>query len=383
MKKIKGITWDHPRGYQPLRAAVKEWSKQNTTCDLIWDVRSLKDFGDYPIDKLCETYDLILVDHPFMGDAADKEILLPLDRYLSDSFIQLQQQESIGKSFESYIYHDHLWALPIDSAAQVAAYRRDLFEDLQLTPPATIDELDQFTDSIPAGRYLGIPLCPTDMWCVFLTLCAQYSEGKPFQDNLIDSDAAISALNTIKRWKEKIHPESLRMNPIQMLNYMSRLDDIVYIPYIFGYSNYSKTGFSGKTIHFRNSPVSSPDSITTLLGGVGIAISSKSIYIDESLNFIELILSKEIQKGLYYCEGGQPAHNSAWQDEAINLDCNNYFRNIRQTIDKAYMRPRHVHFNNFQEKAAELLHHSMSNQGNSKKIILEINDLYNRICFQY
>lgn len=380
MKTLKGITWDHPRGYQPLRAAVPLWKKTAAVGDLVWDVRSLKDFGDYPIEKLCEKYDLLLVDHPFMGEAALTNILLPLDKHLSEEFIKKQEQESIGKSFQSYWYENHLWALPIDAAAQVAAFRKDLLEHNQLNLPVTLDDMESMAEKLPGDKYIGIPLSPTDIWCTFLTLSAQYSRGTFFSENGINPVTGAQALQRIRTWIPFLHPESLDMNPIHMLDFMSEFDEVVYVPFIFSYSNYSRKAFPGKTVHFSNAPISEPSGISTLLGGVGIAISAQSEHIDEALSFIRFILSENIQKRLYYREGGQPAHSSVWNDKRINDDCNNYFINIRQTLDHAYVRPQIKGFNRFQEQAADLLNAAVRTDEQSGDIVEKINRLYQRIC---
>ena len=57
--ELKGITWDHPRGYDPLIAVSKEYAKVNLNIRVKWDVRTLKEFGDMPIENLIGKYDLI------------------------------------------------------------------------------------------------------------------------------------------------------------------------------------------------------------------------------------------------------------------------------------------------------------------------------------
>ena len=76
MIELKGMAWDHPRGYEPLPAASSEFSRNNSNVLVNWDVRSLKEFGDMPIESLIERCDLITIDHPYMGQA-DKNGLLP------------------------------------------------------------------------------------------------------------------------------------------------------------------------------------------------------------------------------------------------------------------------------------------------------------------
>lgn len=380
MKKvIKGISWDHPRGYKPLRAASQRWMEQNPDLELKWDVRTLKEFGDYPLEKLIETYDMILVDHPFMGEAADKEILIKLDQFLSPEFISVQQQESVGSSFESYCYGGHHYALPIDAAAQVSAFRYDLLQELGLETPNALEQVEEFCQQLPKEKYVAIPLCPTDIWCVYLSLSAQFTADDIFNKQGVKPDAGRFAVEQIKSWLSFIHPKSLKMNPISLLNSMSSNNEIVYSPFLFGYTNYSRMGYNEHLVNFGNVPRFENSKKSSLLGGVGIAISANSDYRVEALDFVQYVLSPEIQKGLYYKYGGQPAHLTAWKDKANNEDCSNFFLDTLCTLQNAYVRPRHKGFNRFQENAAEILHGAICEGMESSKIVEKINSLHQNL----
>jgi multiple sugar transport system substrate-binding protein len=317
MEIIKGITWDHPRGYQPLRAKATEWVQKNKV-DVKWDIRTLKEFGDYPIEHLINLYDLIILDHPYVGSAAANKLLLPLDEHLPAAFLKTQQQQSIGEGFNSYWYNNHCWSLPIDAAAQVAAYRKDITDSIKWALPKDTTKLSEAVIELPKKYRVGIPLCPTDIWCVFLTLCAQYSNGNVFvEDEGIDISAGGWALEQIRSWKPFLHEASFNMNPIQMLEYMSEADDIVYIPFTFGYTNYARKGCSNKLIHFCNSPKYTIEGKSSILGGAGLAISANTTHLKECLDFVQFILSVDIQQGAYYQNGGQSAHLTAWLNEEI------------------------------------------------------------------
>ncbi|NND79122.1 MAG: carbohydrate ABC transporter substrate-binding protein, partial [Maribacter sp.] len=67
--QLKGIAWDHPRGYEPLVALSNRFMQSHPDLKIKWDIRSLKEFGDMPIEDLIEAYDLITIDHPYMGQA--------------------------------------------------------------------------------------------------------------------------------------------------------------------------------------------------------------------------------------------------------------------------------------------------------------------------
>ena len=67
MIHLQGMAFDHPRGFAPMRATSEKFQVSNPDLRISWDARSLKDFEDYPIEKLAEKYDLIMMDHPFIG----------------------------------------------------------------------------------------------------------------------------------------------------------------------------------------------------------------------------------------------------------------------------------------------------------------------------
>src|SRR5262245_37138405 len=115
MITLKGITWDHPRGYAPLREVAELWKKltygNGQLVSVEWTTRSLKDFGDYGLDDLAAQYDLLIIDHPHMGTVTAGNCLLPLDEYLSKAFLDEQRRQSVGPSFDSYLFEGHRWAL--------------------------------------------------------------------------------------------------------------------------------------------------------------------------------------------------------------------------------------------------------------------------------
>ena len=375
MIELKGITWDHPRGYEPLIAVSQEFTKRHPNISINWDVRSLKEFGDTPIEDFIHKYDFITVDHPYMGQANKNELLLPLDTYISPIALEELSHQFVGPSFQSYLYNGHLYALPIDAATLVAAHRKDLFERLGLTLPQSRKELEAFYKKIPSGYSVAWPLCPTDLWCSFLTLCAQ-DDGRDFiRKHKINENLGSGVLDELKYHLEYLHPKSIQWNPIQVLDELGREEKIIYSPYLFGYTNYARKGYSQHIVHFSNSPVKPEYDISTILGGVGLAISAKCKHISEAMKYSKYVASTEIQKGLYTQNGGQPASLEAWQDKENNILCNNFFNDTFKTMETAYVRPQYPGWNLFQEQGAALLHQGILKNIPSYKIIRNLNEL--------
>ena len=125
---LKGITWAHSRGFTPLMAYAQRFGELNPDVEVKWQKRTLQQFADFPVEKLAEKYDLLIIDHPWVGCAAATEYVLPLEEYLSKEFLDGQVQNTVGGSHLSYNYNCHQWALAIDAAVPAASYRADLFE---------------------------------------------------------------------------------------------------------------------------------------------------------------------------------------------------------------------------------------------------------------
>src|SRR5262245_44074202 len=107
-------------------ATAQRFGETQPGVEIVWQKRSLQEFADYPIEKLAETFDLLVIDHPFVGYAAAHPVLLPLDEWLPADFLADQAAHSVGVSHASYQYGGHPWALAMDAATPCSAYRPDL-----------------------------------------------------------------------------------------------------------------------------------------------------------------------------------------------------------------------------------------------------------------
>src|SRR3954464_13527504 len=121
---LKGMTWSHPRGYDPMVACAKLWHEK-TGVTVIWDQRSLQDFESFPVETLAREYDLIVIDHPHVGQITAENCLAPLDLPGRAADSARLQQSSLGPSYASYQWQGRQWAFPIDAATQVQAWRPD------------------------------------------------------------------------------------------------------------------------------------------------------------------------------------------------------------------------------------------------------------------
>ncbi len=380
MIQLKGIAWDHPRGYEPLIACSKEFSKRNPHVQIEWDIRSLKEFGDMPIEDLIGKYDFITIDHPYMGQADANNLLLDLKTQIPSDVLAMHSEQSVGPSFESYNLNNQLYALPVDAAALIGAYRKDMLLNLGLNNlPENRADLFDFYKKLPSDIFVAWALYPTDFWCVFLTICAQEA-GRDFIKNYtINKDVGVSALDEIKRHLEFIHPESMNWNPIQILDKMGAGDDIVYSPYLFGYTNYSRKGYAKNLVYFTNSPINPKHHISTILGGVGLAISANCKEVQTAVDFVSFAAHPDVQEDVYTSAAGQPGNLSAWTSKTNNELCSDFFVNTLKTMENAYVRPQHPMWNSFQEQGAHLLHEGVLKKVESVSLMKQLNELYQSV----
>src|SRR5262245_34305940 len=124
MVKLKGMTWSHPRGYDPMVACSAIW-KEKTGVEVVWEKRSLQDFETFPVEELAASYDLIVIDHPHVGQITRENCLLPLDEADHADEVAAIAAGTVGRSFPSYNWQGRQCGFPIDAATQVQAYRPD------------------------------------------------------------------------------------------------------------------------------------------------------------------------------------------------------------------------------------------------------------------
>ncbi|MEC3907856.1 extracellular solute-binding protein [Tamlana sp. 2201CG12-4] len=372
--KLKGITWDHSRGYCPMVATAQRFSEIHPNVEIEWDKRSLQGFADEHIDQLALNYDLLVIDHPWAGYAADTKIILPLNDYLPESFLEDQKNNSVGRSYESYNFGGDQFALPIDAATPVASSRPDLMERMNLSLPKTFNELLH----LASKGVVTMPGIPIDTLMNFYMFCGVSGET-PFQspDQVVNEDVGKRALDMLKELADRLNPEFFYWSPIQVCEAMTTRDDLAYCPWAYGYSNYSRKGYTSKLLHYHNLINDDKNEIyRSTLGGTGLAISTKSKYKEIASEYAMLVANPGSQSTLFFENGGQPGHKKAWEDENVNAQSANFFKSTLKTLDNAFLRPRYNGYMHFQDNAGDVIRDYLMNGGHPSDVLSSINKIY-------
>ena len=372
--KLQGITWGHSRGFTPLAAYAQRFSELYPDVEVTWKKRTLQEFADFPIEKLTTQYDLLIIDHPWVGCAAATGCVLPLEEYLPQEYLEDQQANSIGCSHESYHYKGHQWALAIDAATPVASYRKDLFEKEQRPLP------ENWNDIIILAREkkLALPAIPIDLLMNFYMFCLAHG-SEPFQskEEVVDRSTGLQALETMRELYSLVDRDFFQYNPIAVAERMSKTNDFLYCPFAYGYSNYSRSGFAKYLLHYTDLVSFSPGKkLRSTIGGTGIAVSSSCKNPEWAIRFAQEIVSHECQRTFYAEHGGQPGHGSAWNDEHANALCHDYFLQVLPAMERGYIRPRYNGYLHFQDEAGQPVQNFLMNGGNAVGVLENINRLY-------
>jgi multiple sugar transport system substrate-binding protein len=372
---LKGITWDHPRGYSPLISGAPEYEGAHPGVKIYWDRRTLREFGESPLEQYLDRYDLIIMDHPFVGLAAAHDVLADLSAYLTDTEKQAFARDSVGPSWESYHYANGIWALPIDAATQVAAYRPDLLANLSAQPPRTFEEVLRLGEKVrKKNQFIAVAVCPIDAISLFFTFTAGL--GYPIAENaepFVEESVAREALRRLHELVAIAHPSSTDWNPIQVYDHMVAAPDTVYCPWAYGYSNYSRRGIA-VPLRFGDAPaVENRGRAGTQLGGTGVAVSKNRAHCEEAVAYAKWLVTPQHQRGTYFREGGQPASLSAWTDPAVDFEAGGFFSGTLETLRSAYVRPRFDGFVRFFEAAGIEINRCLKNRAGDAQLIEWLN----------
>ena len=370
---LNGITWGHSRGITPLLAASQRYTELHPGVEVNWKKRTLQEFADFPIEKLTEEYDLLIIDHPWVGCAAETKCVLPLNEYLPNEYLQDQLTNSVGYSHLSYHYKNSQWALAIDAATPAASYRKDLLEKNKTTIPKTWEEVIALAK---AGK-VAVPAIPIDLLMNFYTFCIAHGK-EPFRDpdEVIDKETGVQAIQTMKELYSLVDRKMFNYNPIAVAELMSSSNDHWYCPFAYCYSNYSRRGFAKHLLHYNDVVSFNGSKLRTTIGGTGLAVSAFSKQKKIAIDFAAWVVSGETQKTLYVQNGGQPGHRSAWTDNEANRLTNDFFKNILHVMDNGYVRPRYNGYLHFQDQAGIPLQKCLLEDGDPEKTLKEMKKIY-------
>src|SRR5262245_42518328 len=179
----KTITLSMLAGYKEdvLRANLPEFEKK-AGIKVVVDAAPFADLYKKQLLSLSTgggRYDVLFMDEPWVPPLS--EFLLPLNERMK----ALDVQDFVPTTVAAGAFQGTQYALPVDPNVQLLVYRRDLFDQKGLKPPATWDDLlasaKGFHD--PAKEHYGIAVtASSDIQTALYMLLAMWSYGAELVD---------------------------------------------------------------------------------------------------------------------------------------------------------------------------------------------------------
>ncbi len=351
MTRLTGMTWDHPRGVDPLLAAAPAAAK-DPGVQVEWDRRSLQDFEQYPLDGLARRYDLIVMDHPHIGDAIAADAVIPMQDLLPAERLEALRADCLPVVWDSYVVDRRSWALPVDAATQVLVWRPGALD----RAPATWDAV---MDLARAGRVL-LPLRAPHALMGLYTLMA--NAGTPFPETgAPDRAAMVRALEFLAALAPHLPQDSWEMDPIAAHEALAAGTGPDVIPLAYGYSTYGLEGFRQHRLRFGEFPGPGGPQGTTL-GGTGMAVSRHCKTPELAASYAANMAGRAWQRDIVAPAGGQPSSLGAERDADVDARFNGFWSDTAQTLERAWIRPRHAGSVGFQPAASDIVAACMRGQ---------------------
>lgn len=344
MTSYRGLTWDHPRGRDALEAAARRGAADSDSwLDITWDTQALTGFETRSLHDVVDDYDLIVLDHPHLGEALRTDSLLPLDSVFSAAELDTWSDATVGNSFDAYRLDGHPWALPIDAATQVAAARIGQVDDF----PQTWSEVD----ALASRRSVALSISGPHAIVTFASVCVALGEEPAGGDYFISTETGSEVFELLTGIAARAVDGVDGLDPIQLLERMSEVGDLHYIPLVFGYVT-----FAGHEVRFGDAPSAVVGGRRgSTLGGAGLALSRNCKVDDGLAAYARWLMSPAAQGGFIPQHSGQPSARSAWIDAGLNAATDNFYSATLATIDDAWVRPRYAGYVAFQTEASDVV----------------------------
>ncbi len=362
-----GLTWDHPRGYSALRAAAVEVAPAGL---LQWEKQPLEGFESHPIGELVARYDLLVLDHPHVGEAAALDCLLPLEEVFSAEQVATWTRQTIGPAMDSYLWQGRHYALPLDVATQVAVCGPTFDGEA----PDNWDAVMRLSEQAAVALSLAGPHAILCFFSLVLSLGAEPGTA----DLVNDKTVALEALSILRRLEARAPDFSRTLNPIALLEALGAGQPIAYVPLVYGYVNYATTAPGRRPVRFAEAPRGPSGRRGSVLGGTGVAVSHRAVPDDALIEHLCWLMSESSQSRYLPKHAGQPSARAAWQSAAVNQATGGFFERTIETTEAAWVRPRFDGYIAFQTAGAEIIRQGLAAYDSPSTIFAKLQERWHR-----
>ncbi|PUB11886.1 extracellular solute-binding protein [Yoonia sediminilitoris] len=363
---FKGLTWDHPRGFNALDKAGREAGQ------IQWHKQPLEGFESAPIAELCAAYDMVVLDHPHIGEAVAEGCLTRLETVFAADALDAIAAATIGSCFRSYEMDGSHWALPLDAASQVMAWQPAHIEQ-------EVETWSQVAEFARLSGQVALSLAGPHAILSLMSIAASLDETLDLGNGgWIPDETCRAAFDLMQSVHAHANRAAFDQNPIGILEEMSRGDHILLCPLIYGYVNYSARS-ANEAVSFRNAPRARvggrPGSI---LGGTGIGISAGCTITPELTAHLLWLMSPPVQTSFIPAHDGQPSARAAWSARGVNADVRDFYSATAETLETATLRPRHDGYIGFQAKASAYVRDALERRKSTSRVARDLVEMFTK-----
>lgn len=330
---LRGLTHDDPRGWGPIPAVVDAFGQTPEGREVVfeWHIQLLGDYANRPFAEWTRNYDLLVVNHTFIGEVAE-----------SGCFTSIAELPAtyVGPSSRSCQWNGACHAYPLDATCYVCAYHPSRLR-------AVPQSWEQVFEVAENGVRVATPLAGEHALAALCTLLASIGAPLDPEAGFPDAAALQQVTELMKRLVEVSKRDILCWNSVHALDALAE-GAIDFIPL-----TWANAGFQSRRVRFGEIPsFGSPPAMGAIFGGTGMAVSAACRYQEEAMAFARFVSSGEGQMSVWARNGGQPAHRDAW-DLLSHSDL--FYRDCRATIEASYLRPCFPGWNRFQAAAGDAI----------------------------
>jgi multiple sugar transport system substrate-binding protein len=349
------LAWDHPRATLPLAAASRAWAEL-TGEPFEVATRSLAAFGDET--PATDRNDLVLIDHPHIGQAATSGAIVALDELVAPDELAAIEAAAVGPP-GVYRWNHACWAVGVDEACQALAVGPGSLGDHPI--PRTWSDVLALARVLP-GR-VALPLHPAHAISSCLSLLAArggHAGGSVLADPLC-LEWAVSVLAALV---ETAPDEAFEWEPPEALARLAS-GELACIPLAYAYVGYAVTWSDAPSVERDGRP-------GAILGGVGAAVLSGSADLATAARLAVWLATPAVQREIVGRNSGQPASRSAWDDPAADP----MLAALRRTVEQSRVRPRAPWWPAFQRAAGAHLARGLRSGRDPSALARELEQIY-------
>jgi multiple sugar transport system substrate-binding protein len=350
--RLRGLTWDHPRGYRPLEAY------SHPEVEVVWERQPLSGFESTPLVELAGQYDLLVIDHPGLGAAIETGAVLPVEDVFSADDLAVWESRVVQPTWESYQLEGHGWALPLDAATQACVYRPD-----RSSPP------ESWSDVLGMS---GVVLCVAGPHAGLMLLGLA---GDRTGRQLLDRKRAVEALELLRAVWKQCDQAAASLDPIGVHELLVA-DEAACCPLVYSYASYAHTLAWSAAPRLR-----ADDQLGNgTLGGTGLAVTPRAYAkVLAVTKYVRGLLDVQTQLEVVSAVGGQSATAAVWESEAVDHAWNGHYSATLDTVRTSYIRPRFDGWIGFQDELSERVRELLGNNDDPGAAVDRIEHDYRKV----